>query len=120
MQVKIDDLMARGLRELDVAKRRAIYQELQRYILTRPLPQPFGYSGWFYTDKRVRNFKLAKLAYESLTHTTVWLSASKRHGRRRPSYTVASAVGTTMQTYVIRRLLLFRQQCWASLWWYLS
>ena len=74
---KIDDLMERGLRESDAAKRRAIYQELQRYILTQPLPQlTLGwYSGWFYTDKRVRNFKPAKLAYESLTHTTVWLSA---------------------------------------------
>jgi hypothetical protein len=52
-------------------------KELQRYILTQPLPQlTLGwYSGWFYTDKRVRNFTPAKLAYESLTHTTLWLSA---------------------------------------------
>jgi hypothetical protein len=69
--------MERGLRESDTAKRQAIYKELQRYILTQPLPQlTLGwYSGWFYTDKRVRNFTPAKLQYESLTHTTLWLSA---------------------------------------------
>jgi peptide/nickel transport system substrate-binding protein len=74
---KIDELMERGLRESDPEKRPAIYKELQRYILTQPLPQlTLGwYSGWFYADKRVRNFKPAKLQYEGLTHTTLWLSA---------------------------------------------
>jgi len=73
---KIDALIERGLHETDAHKRRDIYQELQRYILSQPLPQlTLGwYSGWFYTDKQVRNFKPAKLAYESLTHTAVWLS----------------------------------------------
>jgi ABC-type transport system substrate-binding protein len=73
---KIDALMERGLREGDQAKRREIYRELQRYILSQPLPQlTLGwYSGWFYVDKRVRNFKPAKLLYEALTHTTLWLS----------------------------------------------
>jgi peptide/nickel transport system substrate-binding protein len=74
---KIDELIERGLRESDTSKRQAIYKELQRYILSQPLPQlTLGwYSGWFYVDKRVRNFKPAKLQYESLTHAALWLSA---------------------------------------------
>jgi hypothetical protein len=68
--------MERGLHESDPAKRRDIYRELQRYILTQPLPQlTLGWiSGYRYVDKRIRNFKPAKLVYESLTHTTLWLS----------------------------------------------
>jgi peptide/nickel transport system substrate-binding protein len=73
---KIDALIERGLREGDQAKRQEIYRELQRYILSQPLPQlTLGWiSGWFYVDKRVRNYKPAKLVYEGLTHTTLWLS----------------------------------------------
>jgi peptide/nickel transport system substrate-binding protein len=73
---KIDELMDRGLREVDTAKRQAIYQELQRHILSQPLPQlTLGwYSGWFYVDKRVRNFKPSKLQYEGLTHANLWLA----------------------------------------------
>ena len=74
---RLDELIERGLRESDLAKRQEIYRELQRYILTQPLPMlTLGwYSGWFYTDKRVRNFKPSKLQYEGLTHATLWLSA---------------------------------------------
>jgi peptide/nickel transport system substrate-binding protein len=74
--MKIDELIERGLRESDPVQRKELYKELQRYILTQPLPQlTLGWGGgWYYVDKRVRNFKPAKLAYESLTHTTLWLS----------------------------------------------
>jgi peptide/nickel transport system substrate-binding protein len=74
---KIDELIERGLHESDPAKRIDIYRELQRYILTQPLPQlTLGWiSGYRYVDKRIRNFKPAKLIYEGLTHTTLWLSA---------------------------------------------
>jgi peptide/nickel transport system substrate-binding protein len=73
---KIDELIERGLRESDPAERKEIYQELQRYILTQPLPQlTLGWiAGYRYVDKPIRNFKPAKLMYESLTHTTLWLS----------------------------------------------
>jgi peptide/nickel transport system substrate-binding protein len=73
---KIDELVERGLRESDPAMRKDIYQELQRYILTQPLPQlTLGWiAGYRYVDKPIRNFKPAKLMYESLTHTTLWLS----------------------------------------------
>lgn len=73
---KIDELIERGLRETDSTRRREIYRELQRYILSQPLPQlTLGwYSGYRYVDKRVRNFKPGKLDYEGLTHTTLWLS----------------------------------------------
>ena len=73
---QIDALIERGLRESDPTKRKETYWELQRYILTQPLPQlTLGWpSSWFYVDKRVRNFKPAKLLYEGLTHTTLWLS----------------------------------------------
>jgi len=73
---KIDELIERGLRESDPARRQDIYRELQRYILSQPLPQlTLGwYSGYRYVDTRVRNFKQGKLDYEGLTHTTVWLS----------------------------------------------
>lgn len=74
---KIDELIARGLQENDAVKRKEIYWELQRYILSQPLPQlTLGwYSGYFYVDKRVRNFKPSKLQYEGLTHANVWLSS---------------------------------------------
>ena len=50
---KIDDLIERGLRETDPASRRDIYQELQRYILSQPLPQlTLGWHGGYrYVDK---------------------------------------------------------------------
>ncbi|MBI3325919.1 MAG: hypothetical protein HYZ81_04350 [Nitrospinae bacterium] len=72
---KIDALMDRGVRELDPARRQEIYRELQRYILKQPLPQlTLGWiSGYFYVDKRVRNFKPAKSIYEGLTYVNVWL-----------------------------------------------
>jgi peptide/nickel transport system substrate-binding protein len=73
---KIDELIERGLHETDLSKRQEIYRELQRYILSQPLPQlTLGwYSGYRYVDKRVLNFKPGKLDYEGLTHTTLWLS----------------------------------------------
>ena len=76
VDAKIDELMEKGLKERDEAKRVEIYKELQRHILSQPLPQlTLGwYAGWFYADKRVKGFKPAKLMYESLTHTKLWLA----------------------------------------------
>jgi hypothetical protein len=73
---KIDELIERSLHEADPSQRQHIYRELQRYILSQPLPMlTLGWlDGWFYVDKRVRNFKPGKLIYEGLTHTTLWLS----------------------------------------------
>ena len=73
---KMDRLIEQARREPDVAKRRAIYHELQRYILTEEpgggviVGAPYGY---FLRDRRVRNLVLAPNLYSNNTFMKVWL-----------------------------------------------
>jgi len=73
---KFDRLIEQARKEPDVAKRRAIYYELQRYILTEEpgggviVGAPYGY---FLRDRRVRNLVLAPNLYSNNTFMRVWL-----------------------------------------------
>ncbi len=73
---KIDELAERGLRELDPAKRKRVYHELQRHLLTTPHASPvLGWiDGWFFIDKKVRGYKPGSTAYDNNTFMNVWLA----------------------------------------------
>jgi ABC-type transport system substrate-binding protein len=73
---KVDQLAAAALKEPDRAKRRALYHDLQRHILTgAPSAVPVGWvEGWFFTDKRLRNYKPSATVYDHNTFMKVWLA----------------------------------------------
>jgi peptide/nickel transport system substrate-binding protein len=72
---KVDELAEQGLRERDPEKRKKIYHELQRYILTQDTGAvPIGWvEGWFFRDKRVQNYRPAPTIYDNSTFQNVWL-----------------------------------------------
>jgi peptide/nickel transport system substrate-binding protein len=73
---KVDELAEQGLRELDRDKRKRIYWELQRYLLTQDSPAVAvaWVEGWYFRDKRLRNYKPALTVYDNNTFMKVWLS----------------------------------------------
>ena len=73
---KVDELTERGLKEPNREKRKQIYHELQRQILTgAPSAVPVGWvEGWFFRDKRVRNYKASPTVYDHITFMKVWLA----------------------------------------------
>jgi peptide/nickel transport system substrate-binding protein len=73
---KIDELAERGNRELDPAKRKRIYHDLQRHLLTTPHASPVtGWlDGWFFIDKKLRGYKPALTVYDNNTFRNVWLA----------------------------------------------
>jgi len=73
---KVDELTDRGLKEPNREKRKQIYHELQRYILTQDTTAvPVGWvEGWFFRDKRVRNYKASPTVYDHNTFMKVWLA----------------------------------------------
>jgi peptide/nickel transport system substrate-binding protein len=73
---KIDDLTDRGLKETDRAKRRQIYHELQRAILTgAPSAVPIGWiEGFHFVDKKMRGYKFSPTIYDNNTMMKVWLA----------------------------------------------
>ena len=73
---KIDDLTDRGLKEPDRAKRRQIYHEIQRAILTgAPSAVPIGWiEGFHFVDKKVRGYKFSPTIYDNNTMMKVWLA----------------------------------------------
>jgi peptide/nickel transport system substrate-binding protein len=73
---KVDELTDRGLREPNREKRRQIYHELQRYLLTQDTTAiPVGWiEGFFFRDKRMRNFKASPTFYDHFTFMKVWLA----------------------------------------------
>ncbi len=72
----VDELAERGLRETNREKRRQTYWELQRYLLTKDTPAVVvGWvEGWFFRDKRLRNYKPAPTVYDNNTFMKVWLA----------------------------------------------
>ena len=72
---KVDDLAARALRESNRERRKQLYWELQRHILSdAPGAVAVGWvEGWFFRDKRVINYKPAKTAYDNNTFMKVSL-----------------------------------------------
>jgi peptide/nickel transport system substrate-binding protein len=73
---KVDELAEQGLRETNPEKRKRIYWELQRDLLTRDTPAvTVGWvEGWYFLDKRVQNYKPALTVYDNNTFMKVWLS----------------------------------------------
>jgi peptide/nickel transport system substrate-binding protein len=73
---KVDELAERGLKEATPEKRRQIYHELQRYLLTQDTTAvSVGWvEGWFFRDKRVRNYKVSPTIYDHNTFMKVWLA----------------------------------------------
>jgi peptide/nickel transport system substrate-binding protein len=72
---KIDDLANRALRETNHDKRKQLYWELQRHILSSaPGAIAVGWvEGWFFKDKKMMNYKPAPTAYDNNTFMKVWL-----------------------------------------------
>lgn len=64
-----------ALRETDQAKRQALYHDMQRYLLTEDNPAVVvGWiEGWFFTDKRMKNYRRANTIYDNNTFMNVWL-----------------------------------------------
>jgi peptide/nickel transport system substrate-binding protein len=73
---KVDELADRALKELNRDRRRQLYWELQRYILAgAPSAVPVAWvEGWFFRDRRVRNYKPAPTIYDNNTFMKVWLA----------------------------------------------
>ena len=74
---KIDELADRALRESNREKRKQLYWELQRYILSRGDAGSVAVAwveGWFFKDKRLRNYKPGLTTYDNNTFMKVWLA----------------------------------------------
>lgn len=73
---KVDELTDRALKEPNREKRKQVYHELQRYLLTQDTTAiTAGWiEGWFFRDKRVRNFKASPTFYDHFTFMKVWLT----------------------------------------------
>ena len=73
---KVDELTERALKETDHGKRRQLYHELQRAILTgAPSAVPVGWvEGFHFVDKKVRGYKFAPTVYDNNTMMKVWLA----------------------------------------------
>ena len=62
---------------VDHDKRKQLYWELQPYLLTRGdhASVAVGWvEGWFFTDKRLRNYKPGLTTYDNNTFMKVWLA----------------------------------------------
>jgi ABC-type transport system substrate-binding protein len=74
---KVDELAERGLKESNKDKRRQAYWELQRYILSRGDTATIAVAwveGWFFTDKKLRNYRPGLTTYDNNTFMKVWIS----------------------------------------------
>jgi peptide/nickel transport system substrate-binding protein len=74
---KVDELAERALREGNRDRRKQLYWELQRHILGRAdtASIPVGWvEGWFFLDKRLRNYKHGVTTYDNNTFMKVWLA----------------------------------------------
>ena len=73
---KVDDLAERALKETEPAKRRALYHELQRHILTGPVSAvPVAWvEGFHFRDRKVRGHKWASTIYDNNTFMKTWLA----------------------------------------------
>jgi ABC-type dipeptide/oligopeptide/nickel transport system permease component len=73
---KVDQLTEQGLKETNRDKRKQIYWELQRYLLSgAPSAIPVAWvEGYHFVDKRVRGYKFAPTVYDNNTFMKVWLA----------------------------------------------
>ncbi len=73
---KIDELINKGLRETNKAKRVQTYHELQRYILSQqdhPSIVISWIEGFFFEDAKLKNYRQATTVYDNNTFQKVWL-----------------------------------------------
>jgi ABC-type transport system substrate-binding protein len=72
---KINEWAEAALRETDQVKRRQMYHQMQRYLLTEDSPAVVvGWiEGWFFTDKKLKNYRRANTIYDNNTFMNVWL-----------------------------------------------
>ncbi|MBI4083345.1 MAG: hypothetical protein HY423_12120 [Candidatus Lambdaproteobacteria bacterium] len=74
---RFDKLADAGVREIDTAKRIQIYYEMQRMLLNEDpsgvvmLGREYGY---YFRDKRLRNYHFAPVMYDNLTFMKSWLT----------------------------------------------
>ncbi|MEE8436036.1 MAG: ABC transporter substrate-binding protein [bacterium] len=75
IDAKINKMAPAGLKETNKAKRVKIYHEMQRYIITQDTQAVvIGWvEGWFFTSKRLKNYKPANTIYDNNTFMKVWL-----------------------------------------------
>ena len=75
VDAKINDMADKALRETDIAKRRKMYHEMQRYLLTEDSPVVVvGWiEGWFFYDNKLKNYRRANTIYDNNTFMNVWL-----------------------------------------------
>ncbi|MFQ5896074.1 MAG: ABC transporter substrate-binding protein [Nitrospinota bacterium] len=73
---RVDALVGKAMRETDRAKRVKMYHELQRILLREPLPTitVAWMEGWFFKDRRVKNYRPSCTVYDNNTFQNVWLS----------------------------------------------
>ncbi|MBI2205994.1 MAG: ABC transporter substrate-binding protein [Candidatus Rokubacteria bacterium] len=73
---KVDELTERGLKETNREKRKQIYWELQRYLLSgSPSAIPVAWvEGFHFVDKKLRGYKWAPTVYDNNTFMKVWLA----------------------------------------------
>ncbi len=73
---KVDELTERGLKETNREKRKQIYHEMQRHILSgAPSAVPVAWvEGFHFVDKRLRGYKWAPTVYDNNTFMKVWLA----------------------------------------------
>jgi len=74
---KIDELAERALKESNREKRKQLYWELQRYVFTKGdhASVPVAWvEGWFFKDRKLRNFKPGLTTYDNNTFMKVWIA----------------------------------------------
>jgi ABC-type transport system substrate-binding protein len=73
---KIDELADRALKETNKDRRKQLYWELQRHILAgAPAAIPVGWvEGWFFKDKKLRNYRPGLTVYDNNTFMKVWIA----------------------------------------------
>ena len=72
---QVNKLANEGLRETNQAKRAQLYHRLQRYLMSEDTPAPVvGWiEGWFFRDKKMKNYNPANTIYDNSTFMKVWL-----------------------------------------------
>jgi ABC-type oligopeptide transport system substrate-binding subunit len=74
---KVDEMAERALKETNRDKRKQAYWELQRYLLARGdhASVAVGWvEGWFFKDKKLRNYKPGLTTYDNNTFMKVWIA----------------------------------------------
>jgi peptide/nickel transport system substrate-binding protein len=74
---KVDDLADRALRESNRDKRKQLYWELQRHLLAKGDHASIAVGwveGWFFKDKKLRNYRPGLTVYDNNTFMKVWIA----------------------------------------------